>query len=308
MKSVVITGATGTIGMALINKCIEQGIEVIALVNPESRRLARIPDSPLVKVIKCGLDDFASADATLLGVRPDMDALFHLAWGGTFGDARNNKDLQDQNAAYASDAVRLAHRLGCKVFVGAGSQAECGRVSGKLSADTPCDPENEYGRAKLAASKDTRDLCRELGMRHIWPRILSIYGPYDGERTMVISVIRTLLQGGRPALTKGEQMWDYLYSEDAATALLLLAEKGTDGRVYPIGSGTARPLREYIEIIRDEIDPKLPLGFGEIPYSPKQVMHLCADITELTKDTGFNPQVSFEEGAGKTIAYVRGHF
>ena len=120
-----------------------------------------------------------------------------------------------------------------------------------------------------------------------------------------MSLIRQLLHGDRPALTKGEQMWDYLYSEDAAAAMMMLAEKGVDGKVYPIGSGNARPLREYIEIIRDEIDPKLPLGFGEVEYSPKQVMHLCADISELKEDTGFEPAVSFEEGARRTIEYVR---
>ena len=307
MKTVIITGATGTIGMALIGKCIEQGTKVIALVNPASKRLDRIPDNSLVKIVKCGLDDFASADADLLGIKTGIDAMFHLAWGGTFGDARNDKALQDQNAAYAIDAVRLAHRMGCGVFVGAGSQAEYGRVSGKLSADTPCAPENEYGRAKLKTSQETRKLCNELGMRHIWPRILSIYGPYDGEKTMVMSLIKTLLGGGRPALTAGEQMWDYLYSEDAAAALMLLAEKGVSGRIYPIGSGAARPLKEYIEIIRDEIDPQLPLGFGEIPYSPNQVMHLCADISGLKEDTGFKPSVRFEEGARRTIAFVRDH-
>ena len=88
---------------------------------------------------------------------------------------------------------------------------------------------------------------------------------------------------------------------------MLLAEKGTGGRIYPIGSGIARPLKEYIEIIRDEIDPQLPLGFGEVPYSPKQVMHLCADISGLKEDTGFEPSVSFEEGARRTIAFVRDH-
>lgn len=140
MKKVIITGATGTIGMALINKCIEQGIEVIALVNPNSRRLERIPSSRLVKVVKCGLNDFATADAALLGTEPCFDAMFHLAWGGTFGDARNDKALQDQNAAYALDAVRLAHRLGCGTFVGAGSQAEYGRVSGNSRRIRPVIP------------------------------------------------------------------------------------------------------------------------------------------------------------------------
>ena len=311
MNRVVITGATGVVGMALIRKCIETGTEAVALVNPDSGRLARIPDDPLVRVIKCGLDDYAEATPASLGIETldagnCADVMFHLSWGGTFGDARNDKALQDKNAEYALDAVRLAGRLGCNVFVGAGSQAEYGRVSGKLSADTPCDPENEYGRAKLRTSKATRELCAELGIRHIWPRILSIYGPYDGDRTMVMSLIRTLLEGKMPSLTAGEQMWDYLYADDVADAFMLLADKGRDGGIYPIGSGVARPLREYVEIIRDAIDPALPLGFGEVPYSDKQVMYLCADISALREDTGFEPKVSFEEGARRTIDHIRG--
>lgn len=302
MKRVAITGATGVVGMALINKCIENGMEVVVLVNPESRRLDRIPEDSHVRVIKCGLSDFATADVETIG---SADVMFHLAWSGTFGDSRNDVALQEKNCEYALDAVRLAHRLGCSVFVGAGSQAEYGRVSGVLTADTPCNPENEYGRAKLRTSSATRNLCHQLGIRHIWPRILSIYGPYDGEKTMVMTLIRTLLEGKKPALTAGEQMWDFLYASDVADAFMALAEHGHDGCIYPIGSGVARPLREYIEIIRDQIDPVLPLGFGEVPYSDKQVMHLCADISALTRDTGFLPKVDFSEGARRTIEYVR---
>ena len=295
--------------MALIRKCIESGIETVLLVNPASSRLDRIPSHSLIRVIKCGLADMAAVSARDLGLSSEADqcdAFFHLAWGGTFGDCRNDAVLQEKNAGYAVDAVRLASRLGCSVFVGAGSQAEYGRVSGVLTADTPCNPENEYGRAKLRASTLTRDLCRELGIRHIWPRILSIYGPYDGENTMVMSLISKLLAGIKPALTPGEQMWDYLYADDAASAMLLLAQHGKDGCIYPIGSGKARPLREYVEVIRDLIDPMLPLGFGEVPYSDKQVMYLCADISKLKEDTGFEPSVSFRDGAARTVEFVRG--
>lgn len=312
INRVVITGATGAIGMALVGKCIKTGAEAVLLVNPNSRRLDRIPKDPHITVIKCGLDDLAGADAASLELEEISegkyaDVMFHLAWGGTFGDARNDKPLQDKNEQYALDAVRLAARLGCSVFVGAGSQAEYGRVEGALTSDTPCDPENEYGRAKLRASVSTRELCHELGIRQIWPRILSIYGPYDGEKTMVMSLISQLLAGKKPSLTKGEQVWDYLYADDAAEAMMLLAEKGMSGGIYPIGSGDPRPLREYIEMIRDTIDPSLPLGFGEFPYSDKQVMYLCADISKLREDTGFVPKVSFEEGIRRTIEYVRGY-
>ena len=58
-------------------------------------------------------------------------------------------------------------------------------------------------------------------------------------------------------------------------------------------------------MIRDAIDPDLPLGLGEIPYSSGQIMHLQADLTTLRQDTGFVPQVSFEEGIRRTVAVRR---
>ena len=98
---------------------------------------------------------------------------------------------------------------------------------------------------------------------------------------------------------------DYLYSGDVARAFYLAAEHGRSGAVYPVGSGRVMPLRKYVEILRDEIDPALPLGFGEIPYAPQQVMHLEADISSLHADTGFVPLTPFREGIRKTIEWVR---
>lgn len=118
---------------------------------------------------------------------------------------------------------------------------------------------------------------------------------------MISSVIGALLRREKPALTAGKQMWDYLYTDDAVEVLFCAASAGRDGKTYPIGSGQVRPLQDYIEDLRDSIDPDLPLGFGEIPYGEKQVMHLQADILSLTQDTGRKPKVSFSVGIKKTI-------
>ena len=98
-------------------------------------------------------------------------------------------------------------------------------------------------------------------------------------------------------------MWDYIYSSDAANALYLIGEKGKDKAVYCIGSGKKRPLREYVEIIKKETGFEGEPKFFERPYSDTQVMFLCADIKELSEDTGFSPLVSFEEGIRRTIAF-----
>lgn len=300
IKSAVVTGPTGAVGSALCAHLLEQGIAVYAVVRPSTRRTGNLPRG--VKIVPCDLAELERL-AGLIGEK--ADAFFHLAWAHTIGEGRNDMHAQIENIRCAVDAARAAAQLGCKVFVGAGSQAEYGRVEGMLTARTPCFPENGYGMAKLCAGQMTRAECAKLGVRHVWARILSVYGPHDGETTMISSVIGKLLRGEKPALTQGTQMWDYLYADDAARALCLLAQSGRDGGVYPLGSGQARPLREYIEILRDQIDPALPLGFGEIPYGDKQVMHLQADISELVRDTGFAPVTPFEEGARQTIAAQR---
>ena len=115
----------------------------------------------------------------------------------------------------------------------------------------------------------------------------------------------TCLVVSSPDLTAGEQKWDYLYSADAADALYRMACHGRSGAVYPVGSGTARPLREYIETLRDAIDLALPLGLGKIPYGPQQVMFLQADITQLAADTGFAPRTAFADGIRATIAWAK---
>ena len=302
---IVITGATGAVGTALIAEGIRQNVEMLVICRKASKRQQQIPDHPLVKVLELNMEEYETYQPPE-GEMP-YDVFYHFAWGGTTGDGRNDCEIQGKNIRYALDAAALAKRFGCSAFVGAGSQAEYGRVEGNLNSQTPAFPENGYGMAKLCAGQMTRLYCRQAGMRHVWTRILSIYGPGDGAGSMVMSAIHRLLAGETPAFTKGEQQWDYLYSGDAAKALLLLGEKGHDGGVYCLGSGKARPLADYIGMIRDAIDPRLSVALGAVPYAPGQVMYLCADIAKLKEDTGFAPEVSFEEGIKKTIMWVKEH-
>ena len=298
----VITGATGAVGMALIGALRNRDIEVLVLCRPGSNRNSRLMGIKGVRVVEYELSELKHFGADAEG---KYDYFFHLGWGGTTGTARNDMFLQNKNVEYALDAVALASRLGCDVFVGAGSQAEYGRVEGKLSSETPTNPENGYGIAKLCAGRMTRIMCEQLGIRHVWARILSVYGEYDGVNSMVMSTINKILDREIPEFTAGEQIWDYMYSADAAEALLALAERGKDGGIYCLGSGSPERLCEYILKIRDAVDSNAKLGLGKIPYAKNQVMYLCADITELTRDTGFVPKYSFDEGIAKTVEWAK---
>ena len=64
-------------------------------------------------------------------------------------------------------------------------------------------------------------------------------------------------------------------------------------------------LKEYIDIIGQNANKNVTIGYGDIPYGPLQVMYLCADITALREDTGFEPRYSFEDGIKETIEWCR---
>lgn len=300
IQKIIITGATGAVGSAVVRRAIENGKDVTCIVHQGSKRLGNLPQSDKVHIVECDLRDYRT-----LSLDGQYDAFIHLSWEKTVGASRDDAEVQTRNIQYTLDAVQLAHRCGCSVFVGAGSQAEYGVQSVDLTPDLPVKPESGYGIAKYAAGKLSAMLCKSLGMRQCWVRILSVYGPNDGENSLISYLIREFKAGNSPQLTKCEQMWDYLYADDAAEAIIAVAEKGVDGKAYPLGSGNGRKLSEYVNDIREVINPEIEANLGAKEYYPHQPMHLVADISELTRDTGWEPQVSFQEGIKITVNYLQ---
>ena len=101
-------------------------------------------------------------------------------------------------------------------------------------------------------------------------------------------------------------MWDYLYSKDAGKAFYLLGEKGINGKVYCIGGGEARPLKDYIEDIRNAVNPEAEIGLGDIPFNGVDISYSQFDLKKVEKDTGYKNQVPFAEGILMTADYIRG--
>ena len=294
IKSAVLTGPTGVLGTALVKTLAEASVETYVVCHRGSSRNASILEHPCIHKIECDMEEIGRLPE-LIG--ESIEAFFHLAWLGTqVNTNRMDMYLQNTNVKQALDTVYVAKKLGCKVYVGAGSQAEYGRIDGVIHPDSPTNPISGYGMAKLCAGQMTRALCKEFGIRHIWPRIVSIYGKNDAPKTLVNVLIRTLQKSEIPKLTAGEQIWDYLYADDAGEALYLMAEKGKDGATYVLGSGRPRKLKDFMLDIRDAVNKDIPLGLGEIPYLPDQAMHLEADISNLTKDTGWLPKTEFAAG------------
>jgi UDP-glucose 4-epimerase len=299
----LVTGASGFIGSWLVRQLLREHHSVIAVLHKQEPAHDTADWFDRVRTVHADLENTPDLRQTLTG--KTIDVVFHLAWWGVAAGHRNDPAQISTNLGASLRVCELAGDLGCRHFIGLGSQAEYGPCPGKFAEGSPLRPITAYGVAKLAAGMLTAKMAEMTQMRHTWVRLVAAYGPGDNPQHLIPAVIRTLLAGGKPALTAADQTCDYLYVEDAARALTRIATTGVTGTLN-LASGETVVLRNLLERVRAMVDPHLPLGFGELPYRADQVMHLEADISRLRLSTGWQPEVSLEEGLRRTVAWARG--
>lgn len=297
---VVITGATSMIGAAIIEECLNNGVEVLAIVHRGTRKLSRLPKSKLIRVEYANIDQFDQVCVD----KKKYDVFYHLAWANTDKAHRDDPVLQEENIKATLKAVELANRIGCKKFIGAGSQAEYGIVDGIILPDTEPHPLISYGIAKLSAGMLSRRLCEQYGIIHIWGRIFSVYGRYDNEETMLNYAISQFMKGELAKFSAATHIWNYLHESDAGKMLFLLGKKNVKSGIYCIASDVSLPLKEYIEVMKNIYGENAMCEFAEKSDNKKEI-NLQVDISDLIKSIGFKPQVTFQDGISDLICYRR---
>ena len=158
-----------------------------------------------------------------------IDVFYHLAWEGVRVPYRDDAILQNKNYKCAIKAMKAAKKLGCDTFIGAGSQAEYGICIGKIDENYHAKPSTEYGKSKLKAYETLKVIAKENNMKFIWTRIFSVYGVYDYEGTLVMSSLNKMKKNESIQLTQCTQNWDFIYVEDVARIMYLLANTSCDG-------------------------------------------------------------------------------
>ncbi|MFZ3354898.1 MAG: NAD(P)-dependent oxidoreductase [Xanthobacteraceae bacterium] len=295
---VLLTGATGFVGARVAERLYERGHTLALLVRspkPEDRALALYPHCEVI------VGDLGSPETYADAVRVFRpDALLHAAWSGVGGGARNDP-RQIENITATALLLEAAIAAGIESFVGLGSQAEYGPKNCKLDERASTEPTTLYGHSKLAVCRVTQAMCRMKNVRHAWLRVFSVYGPRDNPGWLIPSLVAKLQEGAVPALTRCEQIWDFLYIDDAADAAAAVLESATAAGIFNLGSGTGRPLREVVTLLRDAVRPGAELGFGQVPYRSDQVMHLEADVTRLHNATGWQPATGLKSGLMQVV-------
>lgn len=302
MKRAVISGAGGFIGRSLTKRLLAENIQVYG-IDVEGAQ-GHILADPGVTPLSVDIGDRRALSNILKVARPDV--FYHLAWAGVSTDVKNEVGTQLSNIPLALTALEASVESGCGHVVIPGSASEyayCGQtIDGR---NTPA-PGDAYAASKAAAQVLCQWYARQHGLHLNWLLIGSIYGPGRNDSNILTYTIKALLRGEKTEYSSLEQLWDYIYIDDLIEALYLVGLRGKPGGVYPVGSGQAQPLAGYIRQIQAAIAPEAALGIGALPYKlGGKPDHSVLDIRRLQEDTGFTPQVTFEEGIGRTIAYFR---
>lgn len=216
-----------------------------------------------------------------------------MAWQG----GRYDFASQYRNIEYTLGAVEAAARLGCKRFICTGSQAEYGPQRGLITEENCPHPADAYGAAKLATCVLTHQRALDFGVDWVWGRIFSLYGKYEAETRMLPALVKSLRENKDFQMaTDGRQHWDYLYVSDGAEALIALMEKGKNGEIYNIASGTYRPMREFVELAKDFVGSKACVAYDEMSAS---LYSLQPSTEKIKRDTDWLPQIEFCAGIGR---------
>ena len=259
-----------------------------------------------VEIVTAEMSDYGNLHKEI----STADVFINLAWGGTGHDGRNVVDVQNENITYTTAAIYAADKIGCKLFVEAGSQAEYGSTIEPQSEDSVCNPFSEYGKAKLKVKEELFKISEQIGIKYIHLRIFSIFGENDHPWTLVMSAIDKMLKNEQVDLSPCTQNWNFLYVKDAVKIITKLCDyaistNGFTHEVYNIASRDSRILKDFVEEMKAITKSKSVLNYGSI--TPSNLVSLQPVISKMESATGIYEYTQFADVINKIIHQQNNH-
>ncbi|TBN42492.1 dTDP-glucose 4,6-dehydratase [Paracoccus subflavus] len=319
---ILVTGGAGFIGSAVVRLAIRRGHEVVNVdaltyaANPAN--IAEAAGSSRYRFEHVDIRDRAALDRVFAQHRPD--SVMHLA-------AESHVDRSiDGPAAFVEtnvigtfnmleaarrhwidqgrpDGFRFHHISTDEVF---GSLGE----TGQFTESTPYDPRSPYSASKAGSDHLVRAWHETYGLPVVLTNCSNNYGPYHFPEKLVPVVILKALSGEPiPVYGDGGNVRDWLYVEDHADALLLVLERGRDGRSYNIGGENEARNIDLVRTICAHMDDLHPRGAPHaelitfVADRPGHDRRYAIDPSRIRDELGWRPSVTVEEGLRRTVEW-----
>ena len=325
IDSILVTGGAGFIGSAVCRHLVREGYRVINVDKltyaADLRSLEEVEGSNRYSFHQADICDRAAMLAILSSEQPD--AIMHLAAethvdrsiDGPAVFVQTNvvgtvtllqaaleywQGLEDDRR----DAFRFHHVSTDEVF------GDLALDHGVFTEETPYDPSSPYSASKAASDHFVRAWHETYGLPIVLSNCSNNYGPFHFPEKLIPLVTLNALEGRElPVYGQGINVRDWLYVDDHAAALELVATTGKIGESYAIGGRSERNNLAVVESICDCLDSKAPLPGGRsrrdlirfVADRPGHDRRYAIDPSKIERELGWRATESFESGLDKTI-------
>ncbi|MDY6764098.1 MAG: GDP-mannose 4,6-dehydratase [Halobacteria archaeon] len=293
-KDILVTGGAGFIGSNLANY-LSKANNVIAL------------DDLYLGTPENLDDDVEFVEMSVLedGLPTDVDVLFHLA-------ALSSLQMHEGNPTRGArvniegfvNTVEQAREDGCETVVYASTSSIYGDRTEPSPEDMDVEANTGYEASKLSRERYGEYFANYYGMNTAGLRFFSVYQGYGGseehkgEYANIIAQFADDIANGRSPKVYGDgtHTRDFTHVSDIVRGIELAAYHELTG-IYNLGTGESYSANEVVEMLNEELGTSVEPEYVENPI-PEHVFvhHTMADPTKIRKETGWEPEISFEEG------------
>jgi len=297
----VVTGGAGFIGSHMVDLLVEQGfaVRVIdSLVGGREENLSAHRGNPDVILEQRDIRSYAPSDALFKNAK----YVIHFAGiGDIVPSIEQPLDYMSANVQGTVHMLECARHAGVKKFVYAASSSCYGLAQTPTREDHPIDTKYPYALSKYQGEQAAFHWGKVYKLPVNAIRIFNAYGTRSrtsGAYGAVFGVFlkQKLANKSFTVVGDGSQTRDFLYVTDVARAFLAAAETERVGRIYNLGAGKPQSVNRLVELLGGEKT--------YIPKRPGEPDCTWADISSISSELGWKPDVSFEQGVANIVANI----